>query len=137
MEHDGLAREVVAIATPTMHALAATGARLAVTDIGAADGTLLHQLMRLWPDELRESTDWRGIDLRDRPSDLDPAITWIAGDIVEVAARIEATPGLVVAHELLDDVPCDVVEPDNDGALRLVLVDPSSGHESIGSTPSH
>lgn len=136
MEHDHVAREVVAIATPTMHTLASTGVRLAVTDVGAADGTLLRQLMRVWPDELREITDWRGIDLRDRPRDLDPAVTWIAGDIMEVAARIEAAPGLVVAHELLDDVPCDVVEPDDDGALRLVLVDPSSGHESIGYAPS-
>lgn len=136
MEHDAVAQEVVAIASPTMTALAMTGGRLTVTDVGAADGTLLRQLMRIWPDELRTITDWRGIDLRDRPRDLDPSVTWIAGDIVDVAQQVVPGSGLVVAHELLDDVPCDVVEPDDDGELRLVLVDPSSGRESIGSSPS-
>jgi SAM-dependent MidA family methyltransferase len=39
--------------------------------------------------------------------------------------------GLLVAHELLDDVPCDVVSVDSSGVPRLVLID-AAGVESPG-----
>lgn len=135
MEDDSVARRVCAIAVEAMATLARTGGRLTVTDVGAADGTLLRQLIRLWPAELRSVTDWRGIDLRPRPHHLDPSVTWVVGDIVDAAGGVEAGLGMVVAHELLDDVPCDVVEPDDDGELRLILVDPASGREFVGPPP--
>ena len=43
--------------------------------------------------------------------------------------------GLVMAHELLDVVPCVVVQVDEDGNRRQVLVDTSTGVESLGGPP--
>ena len=132
MSDDSVAKRLIAVAVPTLTALAQSGGRVTVTDVGAADGTLLRQLMVDWPDELRSVTDWRGIDIRKRPLGLDGCVAWLSGDILDVAATAPTGPGLIVAHELLDDIPCDIVEPDNEGRLRLVLVDPVNGAESIG-----
>ncbi len=132
MEAEETAHRVWSIAAESMLELASAGEHITVTDVGAADGVLLRQLRSIWPERLRAVTEWRGIDLRQRPPDLDVDIAWITGDVVDVAPRLGAVPGLVVAHELLDDVPCDVVEPDDGGLLRMILVDPTSGRESIG-----
>jgi len=43
--------------------------------------------------------------------------------------RIE---GLLIAHEWLDNIPCDVVEVDDDAVVRLLDVDPATGEESLG-----
>ena len=132
MEGDALARALVSIATPSLRTLVSAGTRVTVTDVGAADGILLRRLMNLWPDDLRAATEWRGIDIRARPPGLDSSIAWIVGDIQEIGARLPAAPGLVVAHELLDDIPCDIVEPDDDGNLHVILVEPSTGMQSVG-----
>jgi SAM-dependent MidA family methyltransferase len=41
-------------------------------------------------------------------------------------------PGLLLAHEWLDNIPCDVVELDDAGEARLVLVDADTGNERLG-----
>ena len=107
---------------------------ITVTDVGAGDGTLLHQLRSIWPPSWRDRTAWRGVDLRARPSHLDADVGWIRGDAFEDGEGTPLRPsgGLVIAHELLDDLPCDVLEVDDEGRLRVVLVEPATGHQSLG-----
>jgi SAM-dependent MidA family methyltransferase len=38
----------------------------------------------------------------------------------------------VLANEWLDNIPCDVVEADEEGAPRYVHVDPATGNEALG-----
>lgn len=132
MTDERIADSLIAIAMPAIDALARSGTRITVTDVGAADGTLLHQLMERWPIDVLDVTDWRGIDLRSRPAGLDPRVAWAESDIRELRGEVQAVPGVVVAHELLDDIPCDIVEADEDGTWRLVLVNPLSGREALG-----
>ncbi|HEY7043216.1 MAG TPA: SAM-dependent methyltransferase [Nocardioidaceae bacterium] len=93
----------------------------AVTDYGAGSGELLTQLAHLAPDLVLT-----GIDLRPRPIDLPASIGWrheLPDDI----------SGLLFANELLDNVPCQVVELDPRGVVRIVEVDSVSGAERLGS----
>ncbi len=100
-----------------------------VVDVGAGAGELLEALLDSLPDDLRDRVRATGVDVRRRPVSLDPRIGWIRG------AAPEAVPtdirGLLLAHEWLDDVPLDVVEVDDRGATRTVLVD-GDGVESLG-----
>jgi SAM-dependent MidA family methyltransferase len=97
----------------------------AVVDYGAGAGELLSQLHRLDP-ELRLT----GVEVRPRPATLAPEVAW-------VAEMPEPTPStLVVANELLDNVPCDVVELDPTGRVRLVEVDTADGTERLGGEPA-
>ena len=65
-----------------------------------------------------------GVELASRP-DLPAEVSWTD----ELPATFE---GLLIAHEWLDNVPCDVVELDDAGVVRLVDVDPDTGEESLG-----
>ncbi len=91
-----------------------------VIDYGAGSGELLRQIAGIAPD-LRLT----GIELRPRPSDLPPQITW-------VSALPEEIEGLLLANELLDNVPCDVIGRDAQGRWRIVEVDVASGNERLG-----
>ncbi|WP_460626523.1 SAM-dependent methyltransferase [Intrasporangium mesophilum] len=75
------------------------------------------------------------VDVVDRPGGLDARIEWVrspgGADLPECLADLE--DALVVAHEWLDVVPCEVAEVDGDGQTRVVLVDRESGTESLGS----
>ncbi len=44
--------------------------------------------------------------------------------------------GVVIAHELLDDIPCQVVELDDNRTPHVVHVDPVTGVESLGDPAS-
>lgn len=44
--------------------------------------------------------------------------------------------GVVIAHELLDDIPCQVVELDDHCLPHVLHVDPATGTESLGGAPS-
>lgn len=95
-----------------------------IVDLGAADGGLLGRLARLEP-----AMSLLGVDIR--PPRLRPAgVEWRS----RLPSRMERT--LVVAHELLDDVPMAVAERDDDGELRHVLVDPL-GSEQLGPRLDH
>lgn len=89
-----------------------------VVDVGAGAGELLTALHALDP-----SMTLHGVDLADRPA-IDAAITWSS-------ALPDRVDGLLIAHEWLDNIPCDVVELADDG-VRLVEVDPVTGEESLG-----
>jgi SAM-dependent MidA family methyltransferase len=90
-----------------------------VVDVGAGGGELLVELHRQAPE-----LELLGVDVAARPPGLPPAVRW-------AAEPPDSVTGLLVAHELLDDVPVDVVQRDR-GAWRVVLVDPATGGEQLG-----
>ncbi len=102
---------------------------LDVVDVGAGDGGLLAALLAQSPPCVADRLRLCAVDVRPRPDGLDPRISWVQG------AAADAVPsgirGLLLAHELLDDVPVDVVEADAAGVPRLVLVD-DDGEETLG-----
>lgn len=90
----------------------------AVVDVGAGRGQLLAAFASLLPGDV----PMLGVDVGPRPEGLPERVQWQAELPDELG-------GLVVAIELLDVVPCEVVA---DG--RVVLVD-GSGAESLGDPP--
>jgi SAM-dependent MidA family methyltransferase len=110
---------------------------LDVVDVGAGDGSLLEGVMntlaRIDP-ELAARCRPVGVDLRPRPPELSARIDWIVGAAPE--SLPEPLVGVLIAHELLDDVPLEVLQCDDDGGLRDVLVDPSNGRETLGNPAS-
>lgn len=91
-----------------------------VVDLGAGGGELLTALLPLVGD-----VELIGIELADRPTGLPAKIDWRPA----LPARID---GLLIANEWLDNIPCDVVELDDDGVARTLLVDPTTGTETRG-----
>lgn len=93
--------------------------RITVVDVGAGGGDLLAALAAAATDS------WRlvGVELRPRPEGLPERVEWMAE--CEYGIR-----GALIAHELLDNIPVDVVER-VDGIWRQVLVD-DGGTESTG-----
>jgi SAM-dependent MidA family methyltransferase len=92
-----------------------------LVDVGAGRGELLNTLRPLLPERVRLTA----VELAPRPAGLADGITWradIPGGIV----------GLLIATEWLDNVPLDVVDLDDHGRLRKVLVEPATGAESLG-----
>ena len=103
-----------------------------VIDIGAGSGRLL-ELLRT---HLGDDVHLLGVDIRERPADLPADISWhralIDSESENITQRDGEICGIVIAHEFLDDVPCDVVELDDELEPRVVLVDPASGIEELG-----
>lgn len=97
-----------------------------LVDVGAGDGSLVARMLGALAPDLAGRTRAVAIDLRRRPESLPETVEW------ENRAPGEVT-GLLMAHELLDNVPCEVVER-VDGQLRLVRVD-SDGRETLGPPP--
>jgi SAM-dependent MidA family methyltransferase len=92
----------------------------AVVDVGAGSGELLTALHRVAP-ALRLTA----VELRPRPAGLPRAIDWLR----QLPQRLT---GVVIAHELLDTVPCPVVQIDVDGQPRVVHLDADTGAEWLG-----
>ncbi len=92
-----------------------------VVDVGAGGGELLGGLAELAP------ARWEllGVDVAARPSDLPGRVRWLSVPPSQVT-------GLVMAHELLDVVPCPVVTRDASRTIRLLAVDPETGEETLG-----
>ena len=90
-----------------------------VWDIGAGRGELLEGLAKLNP-----GWSLHGVELAPPPNGLDASIGWHT-------QMPEKVTGLVIANELLDDVPCTVAELDEHGVLRLVVVDAATGEQSL------
>lgn len=61
------------------------------------------------------------------------SLNFPGGDIRDLSPRMGA--GIVIAHELLDDIPCQVIEFTDDLTPRVVHVDPLTGTESLGDPP--
>ncbi|MBM2617208.1 SAM-dependent methyltransferase [Actinoplanes sp. LDG1-06] len=92
-----------------------------LVDVGAGRGELLTRLRPLLPERMRLTA----VELAPRPAGLAGGITW-RPDIPD------GIVGLLVATEWLDNVPLDVADLDDHGRLRKVLVEPSTGAESLG-----
>ncbi len=101
----------------------------AILDIGAGRGELLGHLHAARPDR-----PLGGCDVVERPRGLPPAVGWLSGPGGEGLPDPlgHLTDVLVVAHEWLDVVPCDIAQVDAWGRLRLVHVDPATGAELLG-----
>ena len=91
---------------------------LDVVDIGCGDGALL-ALVRDECVDLIPRVRWTGVDVR--PFEVDGVESLVAE--APGALPLGDVHGLVMAHEWLDEIPCDIVERDEDGIDRLVLVD--------------
>lgn len=92
-----------------------------VVDIGAGSGELLGQM-----DALTTGLELTGVEIAPRPPGLAEHIAWRN----DLPGSLDDT--LVIANEWLDNVPLDIAEADDDGALRLVHVSPSTGEETTG-----
>lgn len=91
-----------------------------VTDLGAGSGELLCALHARDP-----RLALTGVEIRRRPAALPDAIAWTDSP----PRRLD---GLVIANEVLDNIPCDIVELDTRGTVRTVEVQPSSLEERLG-----
>ncbi|MDP1878182.1 MAG: SAM-dependent methyltransferase [Actinomycetota bacterium] len=131
MQGPAVAQSIADAALPVLGPLADEHGCVTVTDAGAANGLLLEQLIAVWPGDLAERTVWRALDLAERPAGLDAQVQWIRGEATATASGLAPSPGLVIAHEFLDDIPCDIVEPDESGRLRLLLA-ADDGRERLG-----
>jgi len=103
-----------------------------IVDVGAGNGSLAAALRRGAADPDRVEAIC--IDLRERPAGLDPAIRWVQADARTVSLEsldIAPIEGLLIAHEFLDDVPCEWIECDADARPHAVVVGPD-GSTSLG-----
>ena len=91
-----------------------------VTDIGAGNGELLTALHVRDP-----QLSLSGVEIRPRPVTLPDAVAW-------TDTPPDRLDGLVIANELLDNHPCEVVELDESGTVRVVEVQPSTLEERLG-----
>ncbi|HEY1175264.1 MAG TPA: SAM-dependent methyltransferase [Phytomonospora sp.] len=110
---------------------------LTVVDVGAGSGELLSAVLEFstgsvdkpvhnpvdksFADRLRPVC----VELRHRPSGLDPRIEWT--DLPP--SRVT---GAILACEWLDNVPVDVAAVDDGGTIREELVDPATGETALG-----
>jgi SAM-dependent MidA family methyltransferase len=131
------AQRILEVAGADIERLLTTHGSITITDVGAGDGSLLAQLMELVGEGPGPRISWRAIDLRARPRSAVSRIDWITGDLAEVTTSLAPSSGLVIAHELLDDIPCDILEVDDEGSLRTVVVDPRTGREQLGTVVTH
>jgi len=96
---------------------------LHLVDVGAGDGRLLTQLLSVVPGDVRRRIRATAVEIRPRPHRLDSSIEWQTTIPRDVA-------GVVMAHEYLDNVPCNVVQWEAERP-RHVLVD-VYGREALG-----
>ncbi|CAG6393800.1 SAM-dependent methyltransferase, MidA family [Actinacidiphila cocklensis] len=98
---------------------------LVFTDMAAGGGELCAGVLDALPPGVAARVRPYAVDLSPRPAGLDPRITWAA----ETPRNVR---GLLFANEWLDNVPLDVAEADEDGAVRYVEVRTSDGAERLG-----
>ncbi|MGL5858838.1 MAG: SAM-dependent methyltransferase [Angustibacter sp.] len=97
-----------------------------VVDIGCGRGELLAAVHRHDGD-----LELVGVDVVERPPDLPARLAWLTspgGSALPDGLDPWLDDALVLAVEWLDNVPCPVVQLDDDGWHRL-LVDPATGTE--------
>lgn len=93
-----------------------------VHDFGAGSGQLLHDLhLRARDRGFANRISLRGFDLRTRPSELDPSIAWTRVDLRRALCDLPRITGVAIAHELLDDVPCPILEVGADGQPQVIM----------------
>lgn len=105
---------------------------LTVVDLGSGHGVLLAQVDTLLRERGRSDVRLIGVDLRPRPDRAPASIDWVQADVREYLASTRVHRGVLIAHELLDDVPLVIVERAEDGVLRRVDADPTTGAQVLG-----
>jgi SAM-dependent MidA family methyltransferase len=100
----------------------------AIVDVGAGRGELLTALAEI--DRPTGTPRLWGVDVVPRPLRLPETVAWASG-LTELPDTALAG-ALVIGWELLDVVPCPILELDADGVPRLVLVEPATGREFPG-----
>lgn len=103
-----------------------------LVDVGAGDGDLGAQLHDLLDANLRSRVHFLALDVRPRPIHLHEAIQWLQGDARETIKQVPVGNMLLIAHEFLDDLPCDVVEVDEAGFVHLGMTDDETQHLTLG-----
>ncbi|GAA1598005.1 SAM-dependent methyltransferase [Actinoplanes couchii] len=96
-----------------------------LVDVGAGRGELIAGMLAALPSGLAGRVRATAVEVAPRPGGLDPAVHWRPG-------LPDRVTGLLMATEWLDNVPLDVLETDEHGRLRKVLVDPATGAETLG-----
>lgn len=106
---------------------------LQIVDVGGGDGRLLAAMRAAWSESGRDPALLMCTLVDVRAAET-PDVVTVVGDARTCLKEIfpQGIRGLLIAHEWLDDIPCEVVEVDNRGVQRLVLVDAKSGKESLG-----
>jgi SAM-dependent MidA family methyltransferase len=99
----------------------------AIVDVGAGRGELLCALAAL---PQGHGLRLHGVDVVDRPTGPPDGIGWSVG--IDDLSQETLDGALVVCWELLDVVPCPVLELDENLVPRTVLVDPRTGIEHPG-----
>lgn len=96
-----------------------------LVDVGSGRGELLLSLADVDP-----GLALTGVDVVPRPARLPAGAAWLPspGGATLPDLGDAAHGALVVANEWLDDVPCPVLEVDEQGALRVVSADGSRHH---------
>jgi len=122
--------------------LAAAAGCTTVVDLGAGRGELLAALADT-PAGDSPGLRLHGVDVVDRPAGLPPSVGWSVA--VPAADGSRALPdslpaglldgALLLGWELLDVVPCQVLEVHRDGDPRVVEVD-GQGRERLGARPA-
>ena len=95
-----------------------------VVDVGAGGGELVAAMHALDP-----GLRLVAVELRARPRALAATVGWQH----EMPTRVD---GLLIGHELLDNVPCPVFAVDAHRTPRAVHVDPATGVERLGDPPT-
>jgi hypothetical protein len=102
----------------------------AIVDVGAGRGELLTALAGNSRSSGAKPLWLWGVDIVPRPPQLPDTVAWAQG-LAELPD--EALMGaLVIGWELLDVVPCPILELDAAGLPRVMLVEPETGRERPG-----
>ncbi|MFJ9693306.1 SAM-dependent methyltransferase [Kitasatospora sp. NPDC101183] len=98
---------------------------LALVDVGAGRGELITGVLAELPEGVRARLRPYGVEIADRPAGLLSTALW-------TSEPPRGVSGLLFANEWLDNVPLDVGEVDDAGALRYVEVETATGEERLG-----
>lgn len=117
---------------PYLHQLLSSTREFTVVDVGAGRGGLLMQLLTMIPEHRINDIRLIALDLRSRPAELPESIQWWQGDARLTCKELALGPGLLIAHEFLDDIPCELVEVDDHGQARTVMCDSTGQGMELG-----
>lgn len=102
-------------------------AELAFVDMAAGRGELVSRVLQVLPGKVAARARAYAVEKADRPADLDHRIEWRSAPPAGIT-------GLLFANEWLDNVPLEIVETDEAGVARPVLVR-DDGSELLGAQP--
>lgn len=121
-----------AVLAEVVAALADEAGATHVVDIGCGRGELLIALHARRPD-----LALTGVDIVERPDGLPKPVSWLVtppGELLPPTLTA-LKESLVLAHEWLDVIACPILQIDEGGRPRVVLVDPTTGQEAVSTQP--